>query len=149
MIIVRATLKHLNYLVPLFDGYRMFYKQESNLEKAQTFLTNRIKNNQSVIYIAYLDNKAVGFTQLYPLFSSVSMQPMYLLNDLFVDSNYRNKGVGQQLIQAAKNLCIEKHYKGLAIQTESTNPAQHLYERIGFKKDPDLHFFWTNDSLKI
>ena len=141
---VIATLKHLNELTPLFNDYRQFYKQDSNLEKAQEFLTNRIKNNESVIFIAYIENKAVGFTQLYPLFSSVSMQPMYLLNDLYVDATIRNKGVGQQLIQAAKNLCIEKQYKGLGIQTEVTNPAQHLYERVGFKKDPDLHLFWTN-----
>jgi len=144
MEITKATLKHLDDLVPLFDSYRQFYKQDANLDKVKAFLTNRIKNNESVIYIAYLNNKAVGFTQLYPLFSSVSMQPMYLLNDLYVDANIRNKGVGQQLIQAAKNLCIEKGYKGLGIQTEVTNPAQHLYQRVGFKKDPDLHLFWTN-----
>ncbi|TJY36113.1 GNAT family N-acetyltransferase [Pontimicrobium aquaticum] len=144
MEIVRATLQHLDDLAPLFDAYRMFYRQSSNIEKSKTFLTNRIKNNESVIYIAYIDNKAVGFTQLYSLFSSVSMEPMYLLNDLFVNANVRNKGVGQQLIQAAKSLCIEKHYKGLAIQTEVTNPAQHLYERVGFIKDPDLHLFWKN-----
>jgi len=146
MEIVKATLKHLDDLVPLFNGYRMFYKQASNPEKAKEFLTNRIKNNESVIYIAYLDNKAVGFTQLYPLFSSVSMEPMYLLNDLYVDTTIRNKGIGQQLIQAAKDLCVEKQYKGLGIQTEVTNPAQHLYERVGFKKDPDLHLFWTNSK---
>ena len=144
MEITKATLKHLDDLASLFDGYRQFYKQDANLEKAKAFLTNRIKNNESVIYIAYLDNKAVGFTQLYPLFSSVSLQPMYLLNDLYVDANIRNKGVGQQLIQAAKNLCIKKGYKGLGIQTEVSNPAQHLYQRVGFKKDPDLHLFWTN-----
>lgn len=144
MNIVRATLRHLDDLIPLFDGYRLFYRQSSNIEKAKTFLTNRIQNNESVIYIAYIDNKAVGFTQLYPLFSSVSMEPMYLLNDLFVDKSVRNQGVGQQLIQAAKDLCIKKQYKGLGIQTEVTNPAQHLYERVGFKKDPDLHLFWTN-----
>ena len=144
MDIVKATLKHLKYLAPLFDAYRIFYKQQSNPEKAKTFLSNRISNNESVIYIAYIDDKAVGFTQLYPLFSSVSMQPMCLLNDLFVDANARNKGVGQQLIQTAKNLCIEKDYKGLGIQTEVTNPAQHLYERVGFVKDTDLHLFWTN-----
>ena len=144
MEIVKATVEHINDLTPLFDNYRQFYKQASNLEKARSFLLNRINNNESVIYIAYLDNKAVGFTQLYPLFSSVSMQPIYLLNDLYVDATIRNKGVGQQLIKAAKNLCIDKEYKGLGIQTEVTNPAQHLYERVGFKKDPDLHFFWTN-----
>lgn len=144
MNILQAQLEHIDDLATLFDGYRQFYRQDSNLEKAKTFLSERIKNKESVIYIAYIDNKAVGFTQLYPLFSSVSMQRMYILNDLFVDGSIRSKGVGQALIQAAKDFCIQKGYKGLGIQTENTNPAQHLYERVGFVKDPDLQFFWTN-----
>ncbi|WP_347922216.1 GNAT family N-acetyltransferase [Pontimicrobium sp. SW4] len=146
MTIIKVTTEHLEDLIPLFDGYRQFYKQPSNIKKARTFLNERISKNESVIYIAYIDKQAVGFMQLYPLFSSVSMQPMYLLNDLYVDANIRNKGVGQQLIKAAEDLCIEKGYKGLGIQTEVTNPAQHLYERVGFVKDPDLHLFWVNSQ---
>ena len=143
MHIVKAELQHVPDLIPLFDGYRIFYRQTSDYSKAKTFLTNRINNDESVIFIAYDDENAIGFTQLYPLFSSVSMEPMYLLNDLYVEGNYRNQGIGNLLIDKAKQLCKEQHYKGLAIQTEHTNPAQHLYERLGFVKDTDLHFFWT------
>ena len=144
MKIVKAQIEHIEDVAPLFDGYRVFYKQESNIDHAKTFLKARILNNESVIYIAYNNGKAVGFTQLYPLFSSVSMERMYILNDLFVSSDVRGKGVGHELIQAAKGLCIEKQYKGLGIQTANDNPAQHLYQRLGFVKDPDLQFFWTN-----
>jgi GNAT superfamily N-acetyltransferase len=143
MKIIQVQIKHLDDLVPLFDGYRMFYKQDSNLKEAKTFLKERITNKESILFIVYSNDKAIGFTQLYPLFSSVTMQPMYLLNDLFVDPNYRNKRVGNILIQATKEFCIRNKYKGLAIQTAFDNPAQHLYERLGFKKDPDLHFFWS------
>ncbi|PTM04189.1 MAG: GNAT family N-acetyltransferase [Bacteroidetes bacterium] len=142
MHIIKAELQHIPDLIPLFDGYRMFYKQISDYMSAQKFLTERIKNNQSVIFIAYEEENAVGFTQLFPLFSSVSMEPMYLLNDLFIEDNYRNQGIGKLLIDEAKKLCQNLNYKGLAIQTASDNPAQHLYERLGFEKDPDLHFFW-------
>jgi GNAT superfamily N-acetyltransferase len=143
MKIIQVQIKHLDDLVPLFDGYRMFYKQDSNLKEVKTFLKERITNKESILFIVYSNDKAIGFTQLYPLFSSVTMQPMYLLNDLFVDPNYRNKRVGNILIQATKEFCIRNKYKGLAIQTAFDNPAQHLYERLGFKKDPDLHFFWS------
>ena len=143
MKIIQAQIKHLDDLASLFDSYRMFYRQDSNLEKAKSFLKERITNKESTIFIAYSNHDAIGFTQLYPLFSSASMQPMYVLNDLFVDSNYRNKGVGNVLIQAAKNLCTKNNNKGLAIQTAYNNPAQHLYERLGFKKDTDLQFFWS------
>lgn len=145
MQIVKAELQHLPDLIPLFDGYRMFYKQPSDYSNAKTFLTERIQNNESIIYIAYNDEHAVGFTQLFPLFSSVSMEPMYVLNDLFIEYNYRNQGIGKLLIDEAKQLCRELNYKDSALQTEHTNPAQHLYERLGFEKDPDLHFFWKNN----
>lgn len=145
MHIVKAELQHVPDLIPLFDGYRIFYRQTSDYSKAKTFLTNRISNNESVIFMAYDDENAIGFTQLYPLFSSVSMEPMYLLNDLYVEDNYRNQGIGNLLIDKAKQLCKEQHYKGLAIQTEHNNPAQHLYQRLGFVKDTDLHFFWKNE----
>ena len=109
-------------------------------------LIDRFEQNESVIYIAFINNKAVGFTQLYYLFSSVSMERMYLLNDLYVDANHRNKGVGEALIDAAKNNCKDNNFKGLAIQTAFNNPAQNLYKRLGFKKDTDLHFFWSNTN---
>ena len=144
MTIIKAHIEHLDHLIPLFDGYRVFYKQDSNTTEAKQFLFERLKNNDSIIFIAYIENIAVGFTQLYPLFSSVYMESMILLNDLYVDSNYRGKGVGEALINKSKNHCIENNLKGMAIQTEANNPAQHLYQRLGFKKDPDLQFFWTN-----
>lgn len=144
MNIIQANTTHLKDLVPLFDSYRVFYRQASNQDKAREFLKERLVKQDSVIYIAYLNNVAIGFTQLYFLFSSVSMQPMFLLNDLYINSNYRNKGIGTTLINKAKALCKQKQYKGMLIQTEITNPAQFLYEREGFVKDTDLTFFWTN-----
>ena len=144
MTIEQATIKHLNDLAPLFDGYRTFYRQASNLKAAKLFLEERITKQDSVIYIAYIDHIPVGFTQLYPIFSSVQMQPIYILNDLYIDANYRNKSIATALINKAKALCKEKNYNGLIIQTEVRNPAQHLYQREGFVKDEDLSFFWRN-----
>ena len=69
------------------------------------------------------------------------MQPIYILNDLYVTKEYRKQGIGVALLNKAKELCREQKYKGLALQTETTNPAQYLYERLGWKKDPDLQYF--------
>ena len=146
MTIIQANIEHLEDLVTLFNDYRIFYKQDSDSELASQFLKDRIEKNQSVIFIAYLDYEAVGFTQLYPLFSSVSMKPMYLLNDLFVKSNYRGKGIGEALINKAKALCETQKNKGLALQTATDNPAQKLYERLGFIKDHDIYYYWTREK---
>ena len=143
MHIIQAHIEHLDDLTQLFDAYRVFYKQASDLKSAKAFLKARIQNKESIIYIAYINEEAVGFTQLYPLFSSVSMKHLYLLNDLYVKPNHRNKGIGEALINKAKALCEIKQNKGLALQTGTDNPAQKLYERLGFVKDHDLYYYWT------
>lgn len=145
MTIRLATLSDLDHLTPLFDGYRRFYRQESDLDKARSFLEERLKRQESIIFIAFAkaqEQNAIGFTQIYPIFSSVSMQRMLLLNDLYIDPEYRGKGIGKALIDRVKLLCRETEQKGIVLQTESTNRAQQLYEREGFTKDPDLHYFW-------
>ena len=144
MDIIEAKKEHLHDLIPLFDGYRIFYNQESDFLGARDFLTDRLTKKESIIYLAYIEENPVGFIQLYPIFSSVSMEPMYILNDLFVDSSYRNIGVGGSLIQIAKNLCVEKNFKGMILETQTTNKlAQRLYEKVGFVKDENLHYFWN------
>ena len=83
--IVRAERDDLDDLVPLFDGYRQFYGQRSDLAAARAFLRERIERDESVIYLAYTEpGEAAGFTQLYPSFSSVSLKPLWILNDLYV-----------------------------------------------------------------
>ncbi|WP_299890478.1 GNAT family N-acetyltransferase [uncultured Lacinutrix sp.] len=145
MLIIKAEIQHLNDLVPLFDGYRIFYRQISNNDAVKAFLKERLEKRDTIIFIAYIGDKAVGYTQLFHSFSSVAMKPIFILNDLFVDSNYRKKGVGVALMNKAKILCKELEYKGIGLQTETTNPAQHLYESLGWKKDSDLQYFWTNE----
>jgi len=98
-----------------------------------------------VIFIALdEEGKGLGFTQLYPSFSSVSMQRVYILNDLFVSQSARGKGIGEALLQRAKEFAIETSSKGLTLETAIDNPAQHLYERLDWKKDTEVfHYTWT------
>ncbi len=57
----------------LFNLYRMFYKQEKNLSLASDFIFERIRNSESIIFVAQIEaGDYLGFTQLYPIFSSVS-----------------------------------------------------------------------------
>ncbi|GHC54789.1 GNAT family N-acetyltransferase [Ulvibacter litoralis] len=140
----KATEADLDQLVPLFNGYRMFYKQASNPEAARTFLTERFQKKDSVIFLAIApDGTGLGFTQLYPSFSSVSMQRTYILNDLYVASEARKKGVGEALMETAKLFAISEGSKGLTLETDVDNPAQKLYQRLGWKKDTHVnHFTW-------
>jgi GNAT superfamily N-acetyltransferase len=145
MKIEQATLNHLVELTILFDAYRVFYEQKSNLKKAHNFIAERILSNDSVIYIAInKEGRGLGFTQLYPTFSSVSMQRFYILNDLYVLPEMRGKGIGEALLNRAKTFAKANHLKGLALETSIDNPAQKLYEKLGWEKSSDFyHYFWT------
>lgn len=136
--------KHLDDLAKLFNEYRIFYKQADNMSKAYQFLEERIAKSDSRIFIAYRDSIPVGFTQLYPTFSSVSLQSFFILNDLYVTASSRGLGIGEALLNRAKELAISSGSKGLALETAIDNPAQKLYERLDWMKDESfLHYFWT------
>src|SRR4051794_6810930 len=98
MSIQKATINELNSLAELFDSYRVFYQQESNVEGARNFLKERLENEDSVVFIAYDEGNPIGFVQLYPTFSSVSMKRSWTLNDLYVNASARKKGFGEKLI---------------------------------------------------
>ncbi len=140
--IVRATVDHLDQITPLFDGYRKFYEQASNLDGARRFLNDRLTRHESVIFLALLDDQAVGFTQLYPSFSSVSMKRLWVLNDLFVALVGRKQGVGEALLERARQFAVEDGAKGLMLETAVSNTiAQKLYERLGWVRETDYYVY--------
>ncbi|HEY8256175.1 MAG TPA: GNAT family N-acetyltransferase [Gemmatimonadales bacterium] len=142
MITVReATLEDVGRLAPLFDAYRQFYERPGDLELSRRFLSQRIERAESVIYLAEEDGVALGFVQLYPLFSSTSLRPgrLWLLNDLFVTPAARGKGVGRQLMDRARELAEDTEACGLELATARTNVgAQALYESLGYRRDDDF-----------
>ncbi|MBK8551833.1 MAG: GNAT family N-acetyltransferase [Ignavibacteria bacterium] len=150
MKIKRAKIEDLEIVSSLFDLYRQFYEQKSDLNSAKEFLSERINKNESVIFLAMDEdtNKGMGFVQLYPAFSSVSMKRLWILNDLFVHENYRKQGVAEALIEKAKELVRESNAKGLILETHLSNVnAQKLYDKTGFKKDEDyFRYYFIQDK---
>ncbi len=139
----QATIKDLDKLAILFDQYRIFYKKQTDLSGAKTFLKERISGSESVIFISFDDNnKITGFTQLYPLFSSTRMKRLWLLNDLFVDPNSRGKGISVALINKAKDLSRQTGACGLTLETAKTNTiGNSLYPKVGFALDEDHNYY--------
>jgi len=142
----QASLEDSKKVAQLFDAYRVFYQQKSDIDLAVDFISERIKNQESVIFTA-LDHKGnyLGFTQLYPSFSSVSAQRTWVLNDLFVANSARNLGVGRMLMNAAKNFALDTKAKSIALSTAMNNTnAQALYESLGYQKDNDYYHYALN-----
>jgi GNAT superfamily N-acetyltransferase len=152
MTIKQATLDDLEELLPLFDAYRVFYKKTSHLPATRKFLTERIWHNESIIYLIYTEGvaEAVGFTQIYPIYSSIRLVRMWLLNDLFVLPEHRGKGLSKALIVKTQDLARKTGAAGVSLQTDKTNEVGNkLYPTMGFDVDEANFYFWTNPEFVI
>src|SRR5690349_3764594 len=140
MEIIRANTSHADQIAPLFDAYRVFYKAPSDIEASRQFIHDRLRNDESVIFLALENDRAIGFVQLYPLFASVWLKPLWLLNDLYVDASARKTGVGEALMHEAEDFAKENEARGLFLRTATDNlPAQRLYERCGWVRDEKFY----------
>jgi GNAT superfamily N-acetyltransferase len=143
MLVVRATLEHLDEAARLFGGYRAFYQRAPEPEREREFIRQRLALGDSVIFLAVSDDgRGAGFMQLYPAFSSLSMAPMWILNDLFVDASQRARGTARLLMESARQLAVETGAVYVELSTARTNdPAQRLYESLGYQRDDEfLHY---------
>jgi ribosomal protein S18 acetylase RimI-like enzyme len=141
----RAGLGDLDQLVPLFDAYRRFYQQPGDLPRARDFLRERLQRDESVILLAVQDGAAVGFTQLYPMFSSVRTARIWILNDLYVAGQARRSGAARGLLDAAARFAREEGAARLMLETGRDNaPARALYRALGWSEDDSQ---WYSLSL--
>ena len=140
MKIHRAQANDADLIAPLFDAYRQFYKAPSDIEASRQFILERLINNESVIFLALGGERALGFVQLYPLFASVALQSLWLLNDLFVDPSVRKQGVAEALMKHAEHFAYDTGSRGLFLRTATDNyPAQRLYEKCGWVRDQEFY----------
>jgi ribosomal protein S18 acetylase RimI-like enzyme len=140
--IVRVTAEQAELVAPLFDAYRQFYGQPADLEGARRFVAARLGRGESVVLAVVEGGRVLGFTQLYPSFSSVSMRPIWVLNDLYVAEAARCRGVGARLLRAARDHALKTGAARLALSTAATNTkAQALYERDGWRRDDEFFHY--------
>ena len=144
--IAQAGVDDAEGIAPLFDAYRQFYGQPPDVEAAQSYLAGRLARGESVVFLARLHTisgdggtaTAVGFVQLYPIFSSILLRRAWLLNDLFVAPEARRLGVGRSLMQRAHDFGGETNSGEMMLQTGVENTAaQALYTSLGWVRDDE------------
>jgi ribosomal protein S18 acetylase RimI-like enzyme len=141
----KATLQDLDQLTNLFDQYVVFYKNPSNIEKHKAYLKERIENNEATIFLAFDENKpekAIGFTLIYITYSSLALNKILILNDLYVDPNARKNGIGEKLIQQSVAFAKELGSNLIRLRTAKSNTvAQGLYNKMGFVREDYLYSY--------
>jgi GNAT superfamily N-acetyltransferase len=136
----------VDLVAPLFDAYRQFYEQRSDLALAKDFLAARLWADDSVVFLALAGeepSEALGFAQLYPSWSSVAARPIWILNDLFVAPTARGRGVGHALLERCREHALETGAQRMALETLVGNRgAQRLYESLGWRCQNDVTKFY-------
>ncbi|MDM8099723.1 MULTISPECIES: GNAT family N-acetyltransferase [Oceanobacillus] len=142
-----STMEDLDGVSNLFNLYRVFYEQTSDIEGAKAYIKQRLEHKGSVIFMVRDHQMYVGFTQLYPTFSSISMKKAWILNDLYVDAEARNQGIGEKLLNKAKDLAMETDAKSIVLETAPDNTAsQGLHEKNGYIRDSQFYHYELNLS---
>lgn len=138
MIIIPMQAKHLKMAAVLFNQYRMFYGQSSDPQAAESFLNQRLMNNESLIFLATneTEEEGMGFMQIYRSFTSIDLGTVSILNDLYVHPQHRKKGIASALLIQARQAALDLGDKEIILQTAVSNStAQRLYESCGYIKD--------------
>jgi GNAT superfamily N-acetyltransferase len=147
IIVRQAILSDLAELAKLFDKYREFQGQKSDLAAAQRFLQARFDHGESVVFVAHEDVVPVGFAQLYPSYSSVSLERVFLLNDLFVHESGRRKGLASKLLAAVETYAWALGAVRVTLNVARTNePGQALYEARGWSQDSEFFMYHRRQS---
>jgi ribosomal protein S18 acetylase RimI-like enzyme len=137
----RATAADVDRLAPLFAAYRQFYKKPRLPAAARRYLAQRLRRGESVVFLAQLGRSSVGFVQLYPGFSSLSLGRAWILNDLYVAPEARRHGAARLLMEAARRHGVRTGAVRIELATAKTNrAARALYESLGYERDDDFDF---------
>ncbi len=141
--IIKANVNHIKQVGELFDLYRQFYKYVSNINDSTNYISKRMQNNESIIFIATNKQKEVmGFVQLYETFGSLHLGKIIILYDLFVKKEFRKYGIGIKLMKKSEEYAKSIGAKGIELSTAKDNlTAQSLYEKIGYIRDNEFYSY--------
>ncbi len=139
-----ATSADADAIAPLFDQYRQFYGKPPEPERAHKFIRERLQRAESVILVAADAGKLLGFVQLFPSFTSLETERLWVLNDLYVSPEGRGRGIGRMLMNAAREHAVKTGAKRLTLETMDDNRvAWSLYESLGYKRNNPATRFYT------
>ncbi|MDC3154477.1 GNAT family N-acetyltransferase [Pelagibacteraceae bacterium] len=127
----------------VFNLYRQFYEKESNIEACKNYIHERLINNEAQIFYIENEKECMGITQLYMTFDSLELSKKIILYDLYVRSEYRNKGIGRMLMNAAKSFAEKKGVTSIELSTSINNKnAQSLYESLEYQRDTEFYDYY-------
>lgn len=96
-------------------------------------LINTKIRTKEIIIVRNQDNKNIGWLRYGYFWDNTPF-----MNMLYIDENYRNKGIGKDLIRFFENDMKNRGYKLIMTSTLSNENSQHFYRKLGYKDADSL-----------
>ncbi|MBM7833174.1 GNAT family N-acetyltransferase [Clostridium sardiniense] len=103
------------------------YILDNDKHISKELINTKIKTKE-IIIVRNQDNKNIGWLRYGYFWDNTPF-----MNMLYIDENYRNKGIGKDLIRFWENEMKNKDYKLVMTSTLSNENSQHFYRKLGYK----------------
>ena len=142
MNIRKAELKDIDFMLETGTVVEGFEPVEGEVFWGQEQLKKWFSNEEDVNLVIELDGKLIGYIL------TIAHRPTgkVVIENLYVDKEYRNKGYAAELLNECLKKLKEKGNKFVSSFIEENNlPTIKLHEKLVFKKGKK--FFWLNKNL--
>ncbi len=138
-----AALEDIDILCELlFELFSQEIEFTPNKEVQQKALkTIILDENIGDIYVATINEKVVAMVNILYTISTALGNKVAIFEDFIVDKNYRNQGIGENLIDFVFEDLKAKNFSRITLLTDNDNLKAHkFYEKKGFIKSSMVPF---------
>jgi Acetyltransferases len=119
--------------------YKQFWNEDSCIELMCSQFKKLCKCDTHILLSAVENGKLIGSVmgviceELYG-----SCKPFMVLENMIVDSQFRNKGVGKALVSELEKIAVQKNCTQIILITDTQRiDARKFYESVGY--NPNTH----------
>ncbi|PNZ39544.1 GNAT family N-acetyltransferase [Mammaliicoccus vitulinus] len=142
MNISRLQVNEVNKIIPIFNEYRVYFGEQSDIDAAERFLYENLSSDNAVIFIAEDNDDVIGFIQLYTMLSSMKMSELLIINDLYLTAKARGQRIGEKLMHQVFKYGKENGYETIYLETEKSNiGGNRLYTKLGMQIDDEHNYY--------
>jgi ribosomal protein S18 acetylase RimI-like enzyme len=93
------------------------------------------------VFLAEVNGKPVGYANTWTVYSVWSGGLAFIVDDLYIAPDYRNRGIGEDLMKYLIHYAQERNYRRIQLHAESNNHTAHgLYRKLSFQEEEILFF---------
>jgi len=134
LIVRPSTSADRQSVLRLMTQYYKFYQVTPPCDDSVHSLLDLLLNqpDRGIQFLCEINTQVAGFATLYTTFSTLRAQKAMVMNDLFVDPQYRRNGVGSALMTQCRDYVRQNGFAFMEWVTSRDNlTAQRFYESQG------------------